>query len=45
MDDIFETKTSFEALGLDKRVLKGIEALGWEQPTHVPCRRRSCPWP
>jgi ATP-dependent RNA helicase DeaD len=35
MDDIFETKTSFEALGLDKRVLKGIEALGWEQPTHV----------
>ena len=38
MDDIFETTTSFEALGLDKRILRGIEALGWEQPTHVQAR-------
>ena len=35
VSDIFDTETSFASLGLDPKLLKGIEALGFEHPTHV----------
>jgi ATP-dependent RNA helicase DeaD len=35
MNDIFDTKRSFRDLGLRPEVLSGIEAVGFEHPTHV----------
>ncbi len=35
MNDIFATGTSFEDLGLRNSLLKGVQAAGFEQPTHI----------
>lgn len=35
MDNIFNTEVSFESLGLNAGLLKGIADAGWVHPTHV----------
>ena len=35
MNDIFDTETTFESLGLRDSVLRGVQDAGFERPTHI----------